>query len=149
VNDPEIALAAVRSDKMAILPLGGAGELQSGYKGYGLSMGVEILSSLLAGYPGAVDEVPDVESAVGQIFGAISIEAFRPLADFTAAFDRRLQAFKQSPTLPGAERVLVAGQKEAEAMQERLQNGIPLHDRVVEELTKIGNRFDVAFDCAR
>ena len=52
IHDPVTALTAVRGDEMSILPLGGEGESLSGYKGYGLSMGVEILSSMLAGYPG-------------------------------------------------------------------------------------------------
>jgi L-2-hydroxycarboxylate dehydrogenase (NAD+) len=145
VTDAQAARAGTTRREMAALPLGGAGEVGSGYKGYGLALGVEILTSLLAGYDDEMCVIPGREPEVGQLFGALSVEAFRPLIGFGAAMDRRLRALKDSPTLPGAERVLVAGQREFEAMQDRLQHGIPLHPHVVEELTEIGQRFGYPF----
>ena len=128
-----------------VLPLGGKGALNSGYKGYGLALGVEILSSLLAGYAGAAEVVEGQESEIGQLFGAISIDTFRPLTEFTLALDHRLQDLKSTPPLPGEDRVMVAGQREFEAMQERLLHGIPLHERVLEELKQVGNQYDIEF----
>ena len=126
-------------------PLGEKGALNSGYKGYDLALGVEILSSLLAGYAGATEVVEDQESEIGQLFGAISIDAFRLLTEFTMVLDHRLQDLKSIPPLPEEDRVMVAGQKEPKAMQERLLHGIPLHDHVFEELKEIGSQFDIEF----
>lgn len=141
VTEPAYAYQATLRGETLVLPLGGAGETWGGHKGYGLGLSVEILCNILAGYAGAVTVTPGRESEVGQFFGALSIEAFRPLTEFTTAMDRRLREFKNTPPLPGAERVLVAGQKEFEAMQERMQHGIPLHERVWEDLQAIAQQF--------
>jgi L-2-hydroxycarboxylate dehydrogenase (NAD+) len=135
---------AARCDAI-LMPLGGAGDAGSGYKGYGLGLGVEILTSLLAGYAGEVRPNPHGEPELGQFFGAMRVDAFRPLAEFAAAMDGRLAELKAMPTLPGAERVMVAGQKEWESTQERIAHGIPLHPLVQQELAEIGKQLGLAF----
>jgi L-2-hydroxycarboxylate dehydrogenase (NAD+) len=45
----EIVYLTNNSDKGGILPLGGEGELFSGYKGYGLGVAVELFTSILSG----------------------------------------------------------------------------------------------------
>ena len=51
VTDPTKLLGMFASKAASLLPLGGAGEDLSGYKGYGLAMMVEILSSAFSGGP--------------------------------------------------------------------------------------------------
>jgi len=43
-----------------------------------------------------------------------------------------LRTLKEIPPAPRQERVLVPGQMEAEEQAERLANGIPMHEEVVE-----------------
>jgi L-2-hydroxycarboxylate dehydrogenase (NAD+) len=144
ITDPGRALRIMQGEEACLLPLGGAGETTSGYKGYGLGVAVEILCNLLGGYDGEIPLETGHESPVAQFFGALSVEAFRPLAEFAAAMDKRLREFKATPRLPGAGCVLVAGQKEYETMQERRARGIPLDDLVVKELTALGRLLGVA-----
>lgn len=145
ITDPELAFKLTHSAEAMLLPLGGVGEVHSGYKGYGLGVAVEIMCNLLGGYAGAVVQEPGRESECGQFFGALSVEAFRPLGEFQTALDARLREYKATPALPGAERVLVAGQKEAESSAERLRDGIPLSEKVIEQLREAGLKLGVAF----
>jgi len=74
-----------------ILPLGGRGEVYSGYKGYGLAFLVDILCGVLSGaaYGPTVDETfgnPEAGKTVfpnvGHFFLALDIQRFMPLGEF-------------------------------------------------------------------
>lgn len=130
-----------------MLPIGGAGEETSGYKGYGLSLGVEILTAMLAGdTPSALMHIyPECpEPAISHYFSAIRIDAFQPADEFKARMDRLLATIKASPKLPGHDRIYIPGEKEAECFRDRTSRGIPLHYKVVEDLTRLAREHDVA-----
>ena len=59
--------------------------------------------------------------------------------------DDFIQTLKTTPPAPGQEKVIVAGQPEWEAEQERSKNGIPLHHEVVEWFQEICNELEVPF----
>jgi LDH2 family malate/lactate/ureidoglycolate dehydrogenase len=123
-----------------MLPLGGAGEDTSGYKGYGLSLGVELLTAVLAqDAPSAfMDIYPNCpEPTISHFFSAIRVDAFQPADQFKANVDRLLAKLKASPKAPGHDRIYTAGEKEAEHFRERSAHGIPLHPKVVEDLQRL------------
>ena len=134
-----------------ILPLGGEGELNSGYKGYGLALLVDILSAVLPGaayadlvYPRSADGKP-LPSNIGHFFGAMRIDGFRPVKDFKADMDELITRIKNTPKAEGAERIYIHGEKEFEKEADRTANGIPLHPKVVDTLKKIGDDLKVTF----
>jgi len=132
----------------ALLPLGGTAELR-GYKGYGLSLLVDLLSGVLAGsaYGAGVGHPSDDRNAdVGHFFAAIKIENFRPLNYFKADMDDYIRALKGSPKLPGQERIFIHGEKEFELQEKYLREGIPLMVEVVESLKIAGKQAGVPFD---
>jgi L-2-hydroxycarboxylate dehydrogenase (NAD+) len=113
-----------------ILPLGSTRELGS-HKGYGLGMMVEIFCAVLSGaQPSSLGEADDVEHFVG----AINVDAFTPIEEFKTMMDNFMRVLKETPPAPGHERVLVAGQPEAEMESDRRENGIPLHREVIKFL---------------
>ncbi|MGQ9571895.1 MAG: Ldh family oxidoreductase [Dehalococcoidia bacterium] len=120
-----------------LLPLGSTPEAAS-YKGYDLAMVVDILSGVLSGL-GYSLHVHYIRHEVGHFFGALRVDGFRPVDDFKAMMDEMLREFRSAPTVPGAERVLVAGQLEFETRAERLINGIPLHTPVVAMLQRLAD----------
>ncbi len=74
-----------------LLPLGGEGELLTGYKGYGLALLVDVLCAVLSGaayanlvYPKTPDGKP-MPANLGHFFGAWRVDAFRPVDDFKVA----------------------------------------------------------------
>ena len=115
-------------DKYTLLPLGSTRELGS-HKGYGFSCMVDILAGVLTGFGfGAIPGRPNF----GHYVAAYSIDAFTDVDSFKEMMDQWLQMMKSTKPMPGQERVLVAGQPEAETEAVRLVEGIPLHPEVVE-----------------
>ena len=51
--------------------------------------------------------------------------------------------FSSSKTIEGHNKVIIPGEPEVEFENERIKNGIPLLDSVVEDLKSIGNKFNV------
>ncbi len=135
-----------------LLPLGGAGELMSGHKGYGLSLLVDILCGVLSGaayatkvYPKTPDGQP-LPSDLGHFFGALRIDAFRPLDDFQAAMDDIIRRLKDAPKAKGQDRIYIHGEKEFEIEEERRTNGVLLHPKVVADLQQIAKEVDETCD---
>lgn len=117
-------------ERYTLLPLGSTRELGS-HKGYGLSCVVDILAGVLTGFGyGAVPGRPNF----GHYVAAYSIEAFTDADEFKETMDQWLRMMKSTRPAPGHDRVLVAGQPEAEVEQVRRAEGIPLHPEVVQWL---------------
>ncbi len=121
------------------MPLGG-------YKGSGLGMMVEILCSVLSG--GATREgvfgihVRGRKSRASQVFIAIDVARFLPLAEFTSRLEHLVAYVKSSQPAPGYSEVLVAGDPEWRMEAERLRDGIPLGrgtwNKLAETARKVG-----------
>jgi LDH2 family malate/lactate/ureidoglycolate dehydrogenase len=137
----------------ALLPLGGDRQHGS-HKGYALGAIVDIFSALLSGanyapwvppFPAYVP-VPSQQpgKGIGHFFGAMRVDAFRPADDFKKHMDNWIKGFRSARPIKGQEKVLVPGDPEREFVHERMKNGIPLLDMVVEDLNKLGERFAVA-----
>jgi L-2-hydroxycarboxylate dehydrogenase (NAD+) len=128
-----------------ILPLGGLGELLSGYKGYGLAVMVDVLCAVLCGAPFGPD-VADTETSSGRVshfFGAIRIDTFRDPREFRQDMDRLLEQLRNCPPAEGAERVYFAGQKEFETEKESLRMGVPLLAKTYDQICAIGQAHGV------
>lgn len=115
-------------DKYTLLPLGSTRELGS-HKGYGLACMVDILAGVLTGMGyGAFPGRPNF----GHYVAAYSIDAFTEVDAFKETMDEWLLMMKNTKPAPGHDRVLVAGQPEAEMEAVRRVEGIPLHNDVVQ-----------------
>jgi LDH2 family malate/lactate/ureidoglycolate dehydrogenase len=132
----------------ALLPLGGPA-LMRGYKGYGLSLLVDLLSGVLAGAAFGEDvgrPSNERNADVGHFFAAVKIGNFRPIEEFKSDMDAYIRSLKASPKLPGQNRIFIHGEKEDELTEEHLREGIPLLNEVVEALIKAGEIAGVPFD---
>ena len=132
----------------ALLPLGGSAEMR-GYKGYGLSLLVDLLSGVLAGAAfGSGVGRPSAErhADVGHFFAAIKIENFRPVEEFKADMDKYIRSLKNTPKLQGQDRIFIHGEKEYERTEHYLENGVPLMVEVVDSLKEAGKSAGVPFD---
>jgi len=107
---------------LKLLPLGSTREAGS-HKGTGLATIVEILGSMLSGSE-LMLRLPQGEAH--QFLMALDIAAFTDVQEFKAAMDDLVQTMNDTPTAPGHDRVIVAGQLEAEAAADRGANGIPV-----------------------
>lgn len=131
-----------------ILPLGGFGELFSGYKGYGLAVMVDILCAMLSGAPTGPDvfDTPETSARVSHFFGAIKISAFTDPQEFRRNMDDLLGKIRNSPRAEGCERIYVPGEKEFESEERNNRNGIPVDRKSYENLKKIAEKYQIGME---
>ena len=152
-GEPSTSAAEVKNGG-ALLPLGGDKEHGS-HKGYMLGSIVDIFSAILSGanygpwvppFPAYVpmpDNMPG--EGIGHFFGVMRIDAFRPAADFKEHMDNWIQRFRSAKTITGQQQVIIPGEPEKAIENERIINGIPLIEPVVNDLKELGDKFGVAF----
>jgi L-2-hydroxycarboxylate dehydrogenase (NAD+) len=135
--------------KGALLPLGGFGTDNGGHKGYGLGMLSEILCGVLSGGKFGLDlskeEGPKQAGGItAHWFGALRVDALRDLTEFKRDMDRELRDFKNSAKAPGCDRIYVAGEIEHERTLEYRRDGIPLVNKVWEDLDALAGEIGIA-----
>ena len=132
-------LQDMRAGKCALLPLGGLGEETGGYKGYGFSAIVEILSAALCGGPFMKElsgKNPDGTNRMyrlGHFFFVINPEFFMGLETFKETAGGICRGLRESAKAPGAERIYTAGEKEYLAWQDRKDKGVPVGEAIQKE----------------
>lgn len=133
-------LKDMRAGKCALLPLGGLGEETGGFKGYGFTTIVEILSSALAGGPfmkelsGKDENGNNTMYRLGHFFFVINPEFFMGLDTFKKTAGGICRGLRASEKAPGAERIYTAGEKEYLAWQDRKDKGVPVGEAIQKEL---------------
>ena len=138
----------------ALLPLGSDREHGS-HKGYCLGAVVDIFSAIFSGanygpwVPPFVSFLPladdPVGEGIGHFFGAMRIDAFRPVSEFKTHMDKWISCFKGSKSIPGQESVLIPGEPERMISERRKTEGIPLDPKVHQELQALANKFELEF----
>ncbi len=114
-------------DEFFMLPSGGTRE-GGAHKGSSLGIWVEIMCSLI----GASGAGPNRRGGAAHHFIAYNIEAFTDLEEFKSDMDIYMNEIKNTPPIPGKERVVYAGLPEHEEEIERRENGIPYHPEVID-----------------
>jgi L-2-hydroxycarboxylate dehydrogenase (NAD+) len=138
----------------AMLPIGSLEE-HGVHKGYCLCALTDILSAVLGdsafGPFGPHFMLPETSpralfgGGLGHLFGAFQVEAFSELESYKTRIEAWISAIKSAkPTTPD-QPVLVPGEPEKDAIQDRKTNGIPLNDEVVLSLEKISESLSVPF----
>lgn len=139
MTDSAQILKDMRAGKCALLPLGGLGEETGGYKGYGFTAIVEILSAALAGGPfmkalsGKDENGNNRMYHLGHFFFVINPEFFMGLDTFRKTAGDICRALRASEKAPGAERIYTAGEKEYLAWQDRRNKGVPVGETIQKE----------------
>jgi L-2-hydroxycarboxylate dehydrogenase (NAD+) len=134
------------AEEGALLPLGGQPETGS-FKGFGLSVLVDIFCSILGGSV-SISELltqPNTALRANLFFGALKIDGFMPADDFARAMDAMVQVYHNLPKAPGVERISLAGEVEQE-IESRRRLGIPLDPQVIASLQELAKEFGVEYD---
>jgi LDH2 family malate/lactate/ureidoglycolate dehydrogenase len=136
LTDPRRADAGFAAGLNALLPLGGAGELLGGHKGYGLSVMVELLCTALQdnAFMGHLPAGKGLPAQVGHFFMAVDIEHFIPLERFKSISGAILRELRAAERAPGQSRIYTAGEKEFELEKLRQTSGIPISASLLTEL---------------
>jgi L-2-hydroxycarboxylate dehydrogenase (NAD+) len=138
----------------AMLPLG-SDRVHGSHKGYCLSSWVDIFSAVLSGanygpwVPPFVAYLDPISESVGQgighFVGAWRIDAFRKADEFKGHMDNWITRFRQAEPIDGEQKVLIPGDPEREMTSDRLRDGIELLPPVIEDLKKLGAKFNIQF----
>jgi L-2-hydroxycarboxylate dehydrogenase (NAD+) len=140
MTDPDEILERLGQATAAFLPLGGAGELLAGYKGYDLATMVEVLSASLCGGVFMKDLLGFAEDGsrrpymLGHFFLAIDVEHFIPLELSRRITGQIMRALQEARKAPGQERIYVAGEKEWEKEKLVHEQGVPVNPNLRREL---------------
>ena len=151
MSDSAKILTEMRAGNCALLSVGGLGEATGGYKGYGFTTIVEILSAALAGGPYLKDlsgKAPDGSSQMyrlGHFFFVINPEFFMGLDTFKKTAGGICRGLRDSQKAPGAERIYTAGEKEWLAWQERKDKGVPVGDTIQKEIIEIRDKLNLPY----
>ncbi|MBQ2633925.1 MAG: Ldh family oxidoreductase [Oscillospiraceae bacterium] len=151
MTDSGEILREMRAGNCALLPLGGLGEDTGGYKGYGFTTIVEILSAALAGGPYMKElsgKNPDGSNRLfrlGHFFFVINPDFFMGLDSFRRTAGGILRGLRAAEKAPGAERIYTAGEKEYLAWQERKDKGVPVGESIQKELIALRDRFELPY----
>lgn len=130
---------------VGLAPLGGVTEDTGSHKGFGLGVIVEVFTAILSMGNTSNEITPD-DLSVGpcQSFVAIDPSIFGDKDAIIAKFSAYLQAIRDLPSVPGKP-VIVAGDKEAAAYQDRSANGIEIDDKTLAEVTGIAKRLGIDY----
>lgn len=142
-------------DGGALLPLGSTREMGA-HKGYGFSAWVDIFSAVLSGAnwgpfapPFALRQaVPEksVGKGIGHCFGAMRIDGFIDPDEFRARMDDWIRTFRATKPAVGTPGVVIPGDPERQAEEERRKTGIPLLPAVVDDLRDISKQTGIPFE---
>lgn len=136
-------LKEMRAGNVALLPLGGLGEETGGYKGYGFTTIVEILSSALSGGPfmkalsGKDENGNNAMYHLGHFFFVINPAFFMGVDTFKKTAGDICRGLRNSTKAPGQERIYTAGEKEYMAWLDRKEKGVPVGESIQKEFIQL------------
>jgi LDH2 family malate/lactate/ureidoglycolate dehydrogenase len=136
----------------ALLPLGSDREHGS-HKGYCLGAVVDIFSAVLSGanygpwvppFVAFLDPPANpVGKGIGHFFGAMRVDAFRPATEFLQHMDQWITAFRKASPIDVSEPVQIPGDAERLAEADRRSHGIPIIEKVVDDLRALASELGV------
>ena len=133
-------------DGGGLFPLGGPAET-AGYKGYGLSAAIDILSGVLTGssfLAGVLDAIGQPEPCgVGHLVSAIQVEAFMDRSDFEGRMDEFANQLKTAPLAENCDEIFIAGEKEFLQWEKNIKSGVPVHKKVWAELGALCEQLNI------
>jgi len=126
----------------AILPIGGL----VGYKGYGLSLLVELLTGALSGAGCSSSEEyrsRPFYGGNGVYMMVINIGSFTDINAFKERADNLFRAVKYSPLAKGSEEILIPGEVERRRREKNLREGIYIEESTWNQLQDVAKELGV------
>lgn len=148
-TDPKLVLDQLTKGYAALTPLGGVGEDNGGYKGYGYATVVEILSSSLHLGPfmhsltGMDENNNPTPYRLGHFFLAIDVEHFIELNLFKKHTGDILRNLRGSKKAPGHDRIYTAGEKEYLEMLKRKAKGAPIGPVIQKQMHELSKEHKI------
>ena len=151
LTDSGKILKEMRAGNCALVPVGGIGEETGGYKGYGFTTIVEILSAALSGGPymkalsGKDENGNNTMYRLGHFFFVINPEFFMGLDTFKETAGGICRGLRASEKASVEERIYTAGEKEWLAWQERKDLGVPVGESIQKEMIQLRDTYELPY----
>jgi LDH2 family malate/lactate/ureidoglycolate dehydrogenase len=116
-----------------LLPLGG-------YKGFGLSIIIDLLCGALME---AGCSSTDLPRGNGVVMSAIRINSFTAIEQFTDRVDSLIRSLKNTPTAPGYDEIFMPGELEFRAYEKRRKKGIEIDALTWHNLESLAKELNV------
>lgn len=150
-TDTDQILVDLTKGKAALAPIGGLGEETAGYKGFGYSTVVEVLSAALQGgsflkaLNGFDEDGNRIPYPLGHFFIAISIDAFLGIDLFKKIAGSIMRDLRNSEKAEGADRIYTAGEKEWVAWNYRKEHGCPVPEVLQKQMVEMRDRWNLDY----
>ncbi len=145
--EPFLDLEGVVPMSVLQYPLGGE-RINSGYKGYGLGLMIDILSGVLSGSncgSSLAASKKSQEANIGHFFGALQLKGFNSIEKFSEKYKALVQDVKSSPLEPDVQNIYIPGEPEVLNRIKNQKKGIPLLPVVIEKLKGIASDLKISF----
>ncbi len=123
------------TDPDALFKRGGALLPFGGHKGYGLSLLVEMMGGILAGFGCAY--LPEYREGNGLMMLVLDVERFVHLEEFQRQADELFREIKKVPTDAQTTEILIPGELEFRAKEKRVREGIAIPDKTWQTITEL------------
>lgn len=146
---PRLDERSILMHDVPLLPLGGEDTEMGGHKGYGLSLMVELLCSILSGsdldarIAGAAGEGTP---STGHFMGAIKVSGFRDTGLVFGQMQKTFARIRGSKKAEGRDRIFIHGEPEAIAEEENGRLGVPVTPAIMEQMKKLNERLKLGFE---
>jgi len=125
----------------SLLPIGD-------YKGFGLAMGIEILTALLSGgalSPQINSWIHQTDKSMGVSFTmiAIDISKFQEIENFKKRMLDWVNLLTKSPKKKGVNHIYYSGEIEGETYDLRIKSGIPIDNKTAKNFANLADRFEI------
>lgn len=150
-TDTDQILIDLTKGKAALTPLGGLGEDTGGYKGFGYSVFVEVLSAALQdgkfmkALNGFDEEGNKIPYPLGHFFIAINPGFFMGEKTFRSIAGTIMRELRNSRKAEGAEKIYTAGEKEHMARLYRKDHGCPVPEVLQKQMSELRDRWNLNF----
>ncbi len=122
-----------------ILPLGGAGDLTSGYKGYGFGMLCEICTAILScGTTSNYIYKTPGKANICHFFMAVDYSVFGDKSEIEANLSKFMQELRDADKAEGQTRIYTHGEKEYYSEANVKANGVSVNEKTYAEMEMIG-----------
>ncbi|MDR1873334.1 MAG: Ldh family oxidoreductase [Deltaproteobacteria bacterium] len=124
------------------LYIGGEGEESGGHKGFGLALLVELLSSGLSLGASSLNTFPKGGNGeITHFFSATRLDLFGDPSAIKDHVAEILRAIRESGKAEGHDRIYIHGEKEAEAREKALKDGVFLDEATQNYLNKLAAEY--------
>lgn len=119
----------------ALLPFGS-------YKGFGLSMIIDIITATLSGFPPVSSK--NFQQGNPTLMMAIDVERYTSRANFTAMVQEVMEHVKATELAPGFDEILLPGEIEQQTFAKRSAEGIPLSEASWQQLADLATSLGIS-----